>query len=328
MGKSSKKRERTDEDVADHHDAKPVVKKSKLDINGKAEVTKKSTKVKEAKAEVVAVEEVPKPKKEKKEKKKEEKEKKAKKEKKEKKSKSKEVNGGAPESDESAPAASEPEPEVKERANGVDSTDKKSKKQKKKKNKDKKTTATAATEETQPENITNADDGNENGAAEDAGGSKQTRFICFVGNLPYTATADSVRAHFATLQPASVRLLTQRDDPSKSRGIAFVEFDRYDRMKTCLSKFHHTEFDDGRSAPRRINVELTAGGGGKTAARREKIKQKNAKLNEERAHRMQKEEEAKHEKAATAAVDGKTQEQRDEESIHPSRRGRVPYGRN
>lgn len=256
MGKSSKKRERTDEDVTDHHDAKPVVKKSKLDINGKAEVTKKRSRVKEAKAEVVAVEEVPKPKKEKKEKKKEEKEKKAKKEKKEKKSKSKEVNGGAPESDESAPAASEPEPEVKERANGVDSTDKKSKKQKKK-NKDKKTTATAAAEETQPENITTADDGNENGAAEDAGGSKQTRFICFVGNLPYTATADSVRAHFATLQPASVRLLTQRDDPSKSRGIAFVEFDRYDRMKTCLSKFHHTEFDDGRSAPRRINVELT-----------------------------------------------------------------------
>ncbi|KAK4248827.1 hypothetical protein C7999DRAFT_13216 [Corynascus novoguineensis] len=330
MGKSSRKRERTDEDVADSHDAKPAVKKSKLDINGKAEVTKKSSKVKEAKAEALPVEETPKPKKEKKEKKKEEKEKKAKKEKKEKKSKSKEVNSAAPESDESAPAAaapSEPEPEVKERANGVDSTDKKSKKQKKK-NKDKKTTATAATEETQPENITTADNGDENGAAGDAGGSKQTRFICFVGNLPYTATADSVRAHFATLQPASVRLLTQRDDPSKSRGIAFVEFDRYDRMKTCLSKFHHTEFDDGRSPPRRINVELTAGGGGKTAARREKIKQKNAKLNEERAHRMQKEEEAKHEKAATATADGKTQEQRDEESIHPSRRGRVPYGRN
>jgi nucleolar protein 6 len=68
----------------------------------------------------------------------------------------------------------------------------------------------------------------------------------------------------------------------------------------------------------------SAGGGGKTAARQDKIKQKNAKLNEERANRMQREEEAKLEKAATG---GKTQEQRDEDSIHPSRRARVPYGK-
>jgi nucleolar protein 6 len=54
-----------------------------------------------------------------------------------------------------------------------------------------------------------------------------------------------------------VRLLTQRDNPTKSRGIAFVEFGRYDHMKTCLEKFHHTEFSDGKSAARKINVELT-----------------------------------------------------------------------
>lgn len=72
-------------------------------------------------------------------------------------------------------------------------------------------------------------------------------------------------------------------------------------------------------------IQHSAGGGGKTAARQDKIKTKNAKLNEERAQRMKKEEEAKFEKAINKA--GQTQEQRDEESIHPSRRARVPYGR-
>jgi nucleolar protein 6 len=39
---------------------------------------------------------------------------------------------------------------------------------------------------------------------------------------------------------------------------------------------------------------------------------------------MRKEEEAKQEKERAAP---KTQEQRDEDAIHPSRRARVPYGR-
>ena len=77
-------------------------------------------------------------------------------------------------------------------------------------------------------------------------------------------------------------------------------------------------------------MDYSAGGGGKTAARQDKIKAKNAKLNEERAGRMKREEEAKHEKAMNKAAGGQTQtqEQREEDSIHPSRRARVPYGRN
>jgi nucleolar protein 6 len=75
----------------------------------------------------------------------------------------------------------------------------------------------------------------------------------------------------------------------------------------------------------------SAGGGGKTAVRQDKIKQKNAKLNEERANRMQREEEAKLEKAKNggdkAAVQAVPQ-QREEDAIHPSRRARVPYGKN
>jgi nucleolar protein 6 len=77
----------------------------------------------------------------------------------------------------------------------------------------------------------------------------------------------------------------------------------------------------------------SAGGGGKTAVRQDKIKQKNAKLNEERANRMQREEEAKLEKARNgggdkAAAAQAAPQQREEDAIHPSRRARVPYGKN
>lgn len=36
-----------------------------------------------------------------------------------------------------------------------------------------------------------------------------------------------------------------------------MDFDHYDRMKTCLKLYHHSNFDDGVSSARKINVELT-----------------------------------------------------------------------
>lgn len=154
--------------------------------------------------------------------------------------------------------------------------------------------------------------------SEEGKSSKAARFIVFIGNLPFTATTESITAHFASVKPKSVRHLTQKDNPTKSKGCAFVEFEGYDHMKTCLKLFHHSMFDDGLSAPRKINVELTAGGGGNTKDRRAKIQGKNEKLNEERFRRIQEEEKAK---LAKAAEGGKTI---DESAIHPSRRGRVP----
>ncbi|KFY23800.1 hypothetical protein V491_02410 [Pseudogymnoascus sp. VKM F-3775] len=108
-------------------------------------------------------------------------------------------------------------------------------------------------------------------AAIAAGEKAPARFIVFVGNLPFTATVESITAHFAAVHPVSVRNLTQKDDPTKSKGCAFVEFEGYDHMKTCLKTYHHSEFNDGKSEARKINVELTAGGGGNTKARRGKI---------------------------------------------------------
>lgn len=105
--------------------------------------------------------------------------------------------------------------------------------------------------------------------------SKTSRFIVFVGeilcsessimsyshkllgNLPFTATTASIKNHFAAVKPASVRHLTEKGNPSKSRGCAFLEFEGYDHMKTCLKQFHQTTFNDGLSAPRKVNVELT-----------------------------------------------------------------------
>lgn len=171
---------------------------------------------------------------------------------------------------------------------------------------------------------------------------RKKRYIVFVGNLPYSARASDVQAHFASVHPTSVRLIHDKHDPARSRGIAFVEFDRFDYMKTCLQTLHHSVFtvassrpaepsrsrgkrDNGKAAPeeeRRINVELTAGGGGNKSHRRKKIQAKNSKLQEERARR------AAHHKAEKAEKQKQKTEERtmDEmnDAVHPSRRGRLP----
>ena len=77
------------------------------------------------------------------------------------------------------------------------------------------------------------------------------------GNLPYSADKDSLTKHFEKIAPVSVRVATQIDKPTKCRGFGFIEFDNYDRMKTCLKLYHHSMFDDKKYPPRRINVELT-----------------------------------------------------------------------
>lgn len=173
---------------------------------------------------------------------------------------------------------------------------------------------------------------------------KKSRFIAFIGNLPYATTDDTLRAHFAKLAPFNLR---HRTDPKtkKSKGFAFLEFEKFDRLKTCLKLYHHTMFDpatalidgDGSEGKggqskgaRRINVELTAGGGGKTDARKEKIKVKNERLDEQRKRRIEyegKEKERADKKAkksapaseskgpASAEVDVET-----DADIHPSRR--------
>jgi nucleolar protein 6 len=86
-------------------------------------------------------------------------------------------------------------------------------------------------------------------------------------------------------------------------------------MKTCLKTYHHSEFDDKKSPARKINVELTAGGGGNTKARKGKIAEKNSKLTEQRTRRIGEEEKQKLVKRGVP--------EEDQSGIHPSRRARV-----
>lgn len=132
--------------------------------------------------------------------------------------------------------------------------------------------------------------------------AKGNKYILFVGNMSFTTTAENISKHFGQTcgEVPSVRLLTQKADPNalsnlpaskrksiakgkaqdptkpQSKGCAFVEFKTSEALRKAL-KFHHTMLEG-----RKINVELTAGGGGKSETRQEKIKQKNAGLEKER----------------------------------------------
>ncbi|KAG2208429.1 hypothetical protein INT46_009630 [Mucor plumbeus] len=104
-----------------------------------------------------------------------------------------------------------------------------------------------------------------------------SRYIVFVGNLPYTTTKEDLEKHFESAGGIkSVRLLTDKAT-GKPKGFAFMEFENSKDLNKALA-FHHTFFKK-----RQINVELTAGGGGnKSDARKEKLKVKNERLTEER----------------------------------------------
>ncbi|SNX84116.1 related to NOP6 - protein with possible role in rRNA processing [Melanopsichium pennsylvanicum] len=132
--------------------------------------------------------------------------------------------------------------------------------------------------------------------------AKGNKFILFIGNMAFTTTSETITKHFSQTcgETPSVRLLTRKtddnalanlpaskrksiakgkaQDPTKpqSKGCAFVEFRSSEALRKAL-KFHHTMLEG-----RKINVELTAGGGGKSETRTERIKTKNAGLEKER----------------------------------------------
>ncbi|UZJ51450.1 hypothetical protein CBS101457_000770 [Exobasidium rhododendri] len=139
--------------------------------------------------------------------------------------------------------------------------------------------------------------------AEDLGDKKEDkRYIVFVGNMSFKSTPAEIAKHFSShcTETPSVRLLSKKGDASKlaqlpkskqksiakgkaadpsasiSKGCAFLEFKNASALQKAL-QFHHTQFQG-----RNINVELTAGGGGKGNDRKEKIRKKNQDLEAER----------------------------------------------
>ncbi|KAJ2534724.1 hypothetical protein EV175_006994, partial [Coemansia sp. RSA 1933] len=101
------------------------------------------------------------------------------------------------------------------------------------------------------------------------------RFIAFVGNIPFSSTAEDVKVFLKSANPTSVRLMTDKDT-GKSRGFAFVEFATSADLRHSL-KFHHV-----RLGSKKVNVELTAGGGGNSENRKQKLKRRRDELEEER----------------------------------------------
>lgn len=106
---------------------------------------------------------------------------------------------------------------------------------------------------------------------------KNKRFILFIGNLSFRTTVEDVQAHIEPtgVVPTAVRLQT---DPvtKKPKGFAFVDLPDFMSLDKVLN-LHHTSLGG-----RKINVELTAGGGGSGESRRAKIAKKNEKLEVER----------------------------------------------
>ncbi|BEJ14960.1 hypothetical protein CspHIS471_0407270 [Cutaneotrichosporon sp. HIS471] len=133
--------------------------------------------------------------------------------------------------------------------------------------------------------------------------SKQ-RFILFIGNLGFKTTRDVVAAHFAKElgRTPSVRLLTEKAigrAPPKSRGIAFLELSTSAELQTCL-RLHHSQLGG-----RQINVELTAGGGGKGDTRKAKLAERNKRVGGQRERRAEREKEAGGEEAEAGIGEGK-----------------------
>lgn len=112
------------------------------------------------------------------------------------------------------------------------------------------------------------------------------KFIIFVGNLPFKVTEADILEHFKNCKPSSIRI---RGD----KGCAFVEYKNDDPMVSKRLMDIALRLHKSTLGGRKINVELTAGGGGNSKDRVEKIKTKNEKLEHERLTRLQAEKDKK-----------------------------------
>ena len=96
------------------------------------------------------------------------------------------------------------------------------------------------------------------------------KLILFIGNIPHGTTEAEIREFF---QDCAEEILGVR---IRKEGYCFLELSTSAAVQKAL--LHHHKLLKERP----INVCLTAGGGGKSAARMEKIRERNQRLEEER----------------------------------------------
>lgn len=155
------------------------------------------------------------------------------------------------------------------------------------------------------------------------GAQKNKRFTLFLGNLSFKTSIEDIQAHIKPtgVTPLSVRMQT---DPktSKPKGFAFVDLENFMALDKVLN-LHHSSLGG-----RKINVELTAGGGGKGEARKAKIQKKNEKLDVERETSQKTKREAEAKKARTRGANGPSAEDKQKKAeemadVNPARRKRI-----
>ncbi|OMJ65480.1 hypothetical protein SteCoe_38138 [Stentor coeruleus] len=98
----------------------------------------------------------------------------------------------------------------------------------------------------------------------------KNKFIAFVGNLPYETTEEELKEFFKGLGELEIRMRYSKE--GKSKGFCFVECKDNGQFQKLL-KMHHLKLNG-----RKINIELSAGGGGNSKARKDKIIKKNEKI--------------------------------------------------
>ncbi|CAH3183560.1 unnamed protein product [Porites evermanni] len=100
-------------------------------------------------------------------------------------------------------------------------------------------------------------------------GKQDKRYILFIGNMPYTVKEEDVKWHFRCTGKGSIkdfRLMTKKTGESK--GCGFIEFNNKESYWKALN-LHHSTLDG-----RKINVEITCGGGGKGQTRKKKLEER------------------------------------------------------
>jgi len=102
-----------------------------------------------------------------------------------------------------------------------------------------------------------------------------------------------------------------------SRGIAFLEFPNATLLQQAL-KLHHTDLDG-----RRINVELTVGGGGSGTARKEKLDARKGRMTEQRDRKAEKEAEEGGDASAPSQVGDGGVKMRGGRRVKPKTDGQV-----
>jgi len=112
----------------------------------------------------------------------------------------------------------------------------------------------------------------ESANANDSGSSlKAKRFTLFVGNMPFSVNEAEVVQHFSNCGVLGCRLLRNKGSAA-GKGIAFLDL-LDSKSYIAALKLHHSLMGG-----RQINVEPTAGGGGNSAQRKDKIELKKKRL--------------------------------------------------